>query len=58
MTVINQMDQQHLDLVFFEQKPKYDDQARLSLQPIPKLELIKIISCKFQKRLCLNIPFN
>ena len=33
--------QQHWDLVFFEQKPKYDDQAKQSVQQIQEPGLIK-----------------
>ena len=43
--------QQHWVLVFFEQKPKYDDQAKQSLQQIQELELIKTKFYKFLKKI-------
>ena len=54
---VNQKVLQHLVPVFFEQMPKYDDQAKQSSRQKQELVLIEIRFYMSLKRLYLNIPF-
>jgi hypothetical protein len=53
---VNQMDQQHLGLVFFAQMPKLFYQAKLSLQQTQEQALIKKEFYKLLEKQYLNIP--
>ena len=54
MTETDQMDLQHLGLVFFEQMPKLFDQAKQSQLQIPVQGLIRTIFCRFLRKVNLN----